>query len=41
MKSIAVNLMSAPVEGLNLSPGNFGDQLGEAGDLLVFLRHLG
>lgn len=41
MRNIAGDLLNAPVEGLNLKPGTLADQVGEAGDLLFFLRHLG
>jgi hypothetical protein len=41
MKRINSELMSAPVEGLNLAPGTLADQLGHGGDLIFFLRHLG
>jgi hypothetical protein len=41
LKIIAKNLIKIPVEGLNLVPGNFGDQFQDSGDLLFFLRHLG
>jgi hypothetical protein len=41
MECVADDLMSAPVEGLNLTPGSLADQFGEGGVLLFFLRHLG
>ena len=41
MKSLANELLDAPVSGLNLVPGSLRDQLGEEPTLLVFLRHLG
>jgi hypothetical protein len=34
-------VLDAPVEGRNLRPGPFRDQLGPGATLLVFLRHLG
>jgi hypothetical protein len=41
LKAIDSELMSSPVEGLNLVTGTLGDQLSNSGDLLFFLRHLG
>lgn len=41
MSRIDSGLLDTPVEGLNLRPGTFADQLGDRPTLLVFLRHLG
>lgn len=41
MKHLTSNLLNTPVHGLNLEPHTLKDQLGESGDLLIFLRHLG
>jgi hypothetical protein len=38
---IASELLSAPVEGVNLRPGTLRDQLGDVPTLLIFLRHFG
>lgn len=34
-------LLTAPVEGVHLTPGSLADQLGDDATLLVFLRHFG
>ena len=41
MQRLTQELLNRPVTGLNLVSGSLRDQLGERGDLLVFLRHLG
>lgn len=41
MRTIPQEILSLPVKGVNLSPGCFTDQLGDAPVLLVFLRHFG
>lgn len=38
---IASEIFDLPVQGINLSPGTFGEQFSEQPTLLVFLRHLG
>jgi len=39
--TIPADILDAPVEGLNLKGGTFGDQLADAPTLVVFLRHFG
>jgi len=41
MKTISPDILQSPVEGLNLNPGLFADQLDHKPTLLVFLRHFG
>ena len=41
MEPIEAALLEAPVKGVNLAAGTFGDQLAEGDTLLVFLRHFG
>jgi hypothetical protein len=42
MKSIDPQILTTPVEGVNLKPGTLGDQIDPARPtLLVFLRHFG
>jgi hypothetical protein len=41
MKMIPQSILETSVAGVNLRPGALGDQLGEKGTLLVFLRHFG
>jgi hypothetical protein len=42
MKSIDSQILSQPVDGVNLKPGTLGDQIDPARPtLLVFLRHFG
>jgi len=41
MKQIAELTLARPVNGINLVPGTFGDQLQGAPTLLAFLRHFG
>lgn len=39
--TIPADVLARAVEGLNLAPGTFGDQLSDGPTLLVFLRHFG
>lgn len=41
MKQIDAAVLQSRVEGVNLRPGSFADQLGDGVVLLNFLRHLG
>ncbi len=41
METIPREVLARPVVGVGLSPGSLGDQLGDGGTLLVFLRHFG
>lgn len=42
MKPIDLQILSQPVDGLNLKPGTLGDQIDPTRPtLLVFLRHFG
>lgn len=38
---IPTEILDAEVEGVNLRPGRFRDQLAEGRTLLIFLRHFG
>lgn len=42
MKTLDPQILSQPVDGLNLKPGTLGEQIDPARPtLLVFLRHFG
>ena len=41
MKRIDAAILQTRVEGVNLQPGSFADQIGDQTVLLNFLRHLG
>ena len=41
MNNINAKLLNSEVNGINLKPGTFADQLGDEPVLLVFLRHFG
>ncbi len=41
MKQIDAAILQTRVEGINLRPGAFADQIGDGVVLLNFLRHLG
>jgi hypothetical protein len=41
MQRIPNEVLAHPVDGLNLVPGTFGDQLGDGPTVVAFLRHLG
>lgn len=41
MSLIDKNVLNRAVEGVNVQPGRFADQLLEGRTLLIFLRHFG
>lgn len=41
MNNVPAKVLNASVEGLNIKPGTFRDQLDKEGTLLLFLRHFG
>ena len=42
MKELDLQILSQPVDGVNLKPGTLGDQIDpQRPTLLVFLRHFG
>ena len=41
MKTIPASALETPIDGIGLRADTFGEEIGDARTLLVFLRHFG